>query len=342
MAPSEYMYFNTQWPGEKKIHQNSLDLKKVYSFNVIPKDLSKSESGLIKGVEACAWSEYMITFDAVMHQTLPRMAALAEIAWSNPTLKNFDDFNNRLNALKALYTAYGLHYYVSIPRGIKDKTVFTDKAVVKITPQSEDLVIHYTTDGTAPTLKSSVFDKELILSESTILKVASFDKYGQHSLIQTGLFEKQEYRQSRKVKPGRQGVRYMLINGNFRSAKDIKGTVIAAGILEKIMPIASSGQDGFGIIFSGYINAPKQGLYTFYLSSGDGSVLMIGDKTVVNNDGFHDDNTEKSGQIALGKGFHPFTLKYFKWDKGEGAVRLYVKYPGAEKQEADNDFFRIE
>jgi hexosaminidase len=341
MVPSEYLYFNTQWPGERKIHQNSLELGKVYSLNPIPKNLGIKESDAIMGIEACAWSEYMITFDDVLHQTLPRMAALAEIAWINPLTKNIDDFRSRLDIMKSLYTAYGLHYHVQVPLGINDKTVFTDKVVVQITPPSNDLILHYTTDGTEPTLKSAVFDKNLILTKTTTLKVTSFDKYGQCSLIKTALFEKQDFNQADNVKADKKGVRYRFINGKFRSAEDVNGVASKSGILDKIMTVEAQREEGFGMIFNGYIDAPEKGLYTFYLLSGDGSILKIGGKTVVNNNGFHDDSQEISGQIALDKGLHHFTLKYFKWNKGDGSVKLYVKYPGSEKQETGNDFFRI-
>ena len=51
----------------------------------------------------------------------------------------------------------------------------------------------------------------------------------------------------------------------------------------------------FGYIFNGYILVPKEGIYTFYTKSNDGSRLYINNQQVVNNDGAHGP-IEKSGQ----------------------------------------------
>ena len=342
MAPAGFLYFNTQWPGEKEVHSKSTDLEKVYSFDPFPAGLSEENKKAIIGVEACAWSEYMLTFDDVMHQTLPRMAALAETAWSNPKHKNFDDFKKRLDGLKALYSAYGLHYHVQVPLEIKDKTVFTDKAVFNISSPSKELILHYTTDNTAPTLKSPILNKSLIFTETTTLKIASFDRFGQRSRVKTAIFEKQDFKKPDIVKTGKYGVRYRLISGKFRSAEKVKGTAVRTGLVRKIIPVNSLKKDGYGIIFNGYIMAPEKGIYTFYLRSSDGSILKIGGNTVVNNDGFHDDSRLIPGQTALDKGLHRFTLKYFKWNKGKGSVKLYLEYPGTERQEAGSELFFID
>ena len=63
---------------------------------------------------------------------------------------------------------------------------------------------------------------------------------------------------------------------------------------------AGVGAPSFGMQYSGYINIPETGIYSFYLLVDDGGVLTIGDKQVVDNDGQHAP-LERSGQIALKK-----------------------------------------
>ena len=341
MATSEYFYFNNQWPGEKKIHPHDLSLEKVYSNDPVPQELKRREKSPVIGVEACAWSEYMITFRDVMHQTLPRMAALAEIAWSDPRTKDFNEFNIRLDALKALYNSFGLHYHVPVPTGISKKTVFTGQTEINVLPPEEGLILRYTTDGSEPAPDSKILNNKLLITNTTVLKIASFDKYGQRSNVKTGIFEKQDFRPPDTTKAGQTGVKYRLISGTFRSADEVEGKPSATGILETITPVKVEKEGGYGILYNGYILAPAKGIYTFYLSSNDGSILKIGNKTVVNNDGFHGDSIEEPGQIALDEGLHSFTLKYFKWNSGTGSVKLSVKYPGKEKQEADKSFFKL-
>lgn len=78
----------------------------------------------------------------------------------------------------------------------------------------------------------------------------------------------------------------------------------------------------FGMQYTGYIDIPETGIYSFYLLVDDGGVLTIGNKEVVNNDGQHAP-LEKSGQIALKKGLHPFKLNFIE---GGGGFTLQLKY----------------
>jgi len=86
----------------------------------------------------------------------------------------------------------------------------------------------------------------------------------------------------------------------------------------------------FAFYFSGYVNVPSDGTYTFYTNSDDGSYLAIDGVVVVNNDGLHA-ALEKSGTIGLKAGKHAISVGYFQ--QGGGSV-LSVSYsgPGITKQ----------
>lgn len=88
--------------------------------------------------------------------------------------------------------------------------------------------------------------------------------------------------------------------------------------------------DSFGLRFTGYVSVPTDGIYTFSISSDDGSKLFIGNTEVVNNDGGHPEQ-ERSGTIGLKAGLHALTVVYFE---GGGDQALSVKYsgPGLAKQ----------
>lgn len=74
--------------------------------------------------------------------------------------------------------------------------------------------------------------------------------------------------------------------------------------------------DHYAIRYTGFIEVPEDGEYTFYISSDDGSRFFIGNTMVANNDGLHV-TTEQSGYIGLKKGVHEFTLEYFEYDYGQ-------------------------
>ena len=73
-------------------------------------------------------------------------------------------------------------------------------------------------------------------------------------------------------------------------------------------------------MFEGYIRIDQTGGYSFYTSSDDGSILMIDDNEIVNNDGNHG-NEEKEGKCLLEKGYHKVKLMYF--DNGGGNSLLF-------------------
>jgi hypothetical protein len=82
--------------------------------------------------------------------------------------------------------------------------------------------------------------------------------------------------------------------------------------------------------FTGYINVPKDGVYTFYTTSDDGSKLFIDNVPVVDNDGLHS-AVERSGTIGLKAGMHAISLGFFQ-ERGENILSLSYAGPGITKQ----------
>ncbi len=69
--------------------------------------------------------------------------------------------------------------------------------------------------------------------------------------------------------------------------------------------------DDFAFRFTGYIEIPEAGDWTFYTSSDDGSQLFIDGTLVVDNDGLHA-NEERSGTINLAAGFYEIVVTMFE------------------------------
>ena len=63
-----------------------------------------------------------------------------------------------------------------------------------------------------------------------------------------------------------------------------------------------------GIAFSGYIQVPEYGQYTFHLSTDTGALLRIHEATVIDADRGYQAGSEASGTIRLRAGKHPFRL----------------------------------
>jgi hypothetical protein len=81
----------------------------------------------------------------------------------------------------------------------------------------------------------------------------------------------------------------------------------------------------FSFNFTGYVDVPSDGQYTFYTNSDDGSKLYIDDVLVVNNDGTHGAQ-EESGTIGLKAGKHAISVGFFQQT---GDKILTVSYSGS-------------
>ena len=102
----------------------------------------------------------------------------------------------------------------------------------------------------------------------------------------------------------------------------VNNFVIESAVLKK--------RDAFGLMFSGTVHVPKDGRYSFFTNSDDGSRLYIDGEEVINNDGAHG-MREVRGNVRLGAGPHSIVVTYY--DQG-GAHGLKVSWrgPGFKKQ----------
>ena len=67
-------------------------LETVYNYEPITPQIPPSLAHHVLGVQAQIWTEYMPTPQQVEYMCFPRMAALAEVAWSPAVTRDFADF----------------------------------------------------------------------------------------------------------------------------------------------------------------------------------------------------------------------------------------------------------
>jgi len=111
----------------------------------------------------------------------------------------------------------------------------------------------------------------------------------------------------------------------------LKNSFTTAGVTDRITLAKKNRKEKFAFEFNGFIKIDKEGIYTFFIDSDDGSMLYIDDEETVNNDGNHG-NVEKSGTAALKKGYHKIKVQYF--DSGGGnSLKVSMQQQGGIKQE---------
>ena len=84
----------------------------VYSFNPVPEQFrGTAKAKHILGCQAQLWTEYMKTWDKVEYQAFPRIAALAEVAWTETKNKNYENFTTRLKPMIQRYQKEGINCF---------------------------------------------------------------------------------------------------------------------------------------------------------------------------------------------------------------------------------------
>lgn len=175
MTPNTYLYFDyyqtKDTENEPLAIGGYLPIERVYSYEPMPASLTPEEQKYIVGVQANHWSEYIPTLAQLQYMALPRWAALAEIQWSNPTKKNYENFLTRLPQLINIYTAEGYNYATHVFDVTADFSTNAASGSVDVRMKTIDHApIHYTLDGTEPTAASPVADSVLSIKENCTFK----------------------------------------------------------------------------------------------------------------------------------------------------------------------------
>lgn len=175
MTPNTYLYFD--YYQSKKVEDEPLaiggylPIEKTYNYEPMPKELTKEEQQYIKGVQANLWTEYIPVFSQVQYMVLPRLGAVAEVQWTDPSKKDYKDFLRRVPHLVAVYDCYGWNYATHVYDVNVDMKADTVNHVlnVQLSTMADD-PIYYTLDGQDPTEKSLKYTKPFTIDQSVVLK----------------------------------------------------------------------------------------------------------------------------------------------------------------------------
>lgn len=221
--------------------------------------------------------------------------------------------------------------FVSPPYSANEFTYFDDSILVELGCRTDDAIIYYTLDNTEPDQKSIKYTNPFKISNSTTIKAIAYKNGYRQSSTEKIEFNKLNYLQPHELVNFEHGINYKYYEGNFSSVYDIKKIeLLDSGNINNFSLSPAKIGDHFGLIFDGFIDIPKTGIYFFTTQSDDGSVLIIDDNKVVDNDGSHA-ALETSGMIPLQKGFHKIDLLYFEDYEGE-SLEVGIKGPDLKKQ----------
>lgn len=113
MTPVDYCYFD-YYQTEKRHPQSFwayLPMSKVYSMEPVPSELTADEAKYIMGAQCNLWTEYIVSEDNLQYMLLPRLCAMSEVQWMEPSQKNYNDFiNTRLPHMQQIFKRLGYRY----------------------------------------------------------------------------------------------------------------------------------------------------------------------------------------------------------------------------------------
>lgn len=180
LTPSRPLYFNyrqgdsaSEPPGRVPLNL----LSDVYQFDAAPSALTVSEQKHIIGVEACLWTEYVISQERVEHMLFPRMAALAEMAWTPSAHRDFQGFLTRLPAELDRNRALRLRPAESVFEVRANVAVNNDGSRGQLTMSTQGGIgtIHYTLDGSTVTKDSPALAGPVEVPFPATLRAQAFD-----------------------------------------------------------------------------------------------------------------------------------------------------------------------
>jgi hexosaminidase len=317
-----------------------LPLDSVYAFEPVPGQLAPEQAAHVLGGQGNVWTEYIPTPARAEYMILPRMLALAEALWSTKETRNWNRFVERLPAQLARLDVLGAEYRVPEPVGLGgNRLVLEDRIRVTINPPFPGGDVHYTVDGSEPTVTAPRYTAPLDLHLTTAPVTVSarvFLPNGRGSPVARARIARATWVEPTAVLADtlRPGLAYAYFEGKFKSADAVRqgqplrvGTVPDAGLRGDERP------EYYGVRLAGLLRVPDDALYTFYLSSDDGAKLRIGSEAVADNEG-----GSGQGQIALRRGFHPIEVVFFQ-ATGPAKLRLELSTPGSAKQPVPGGWF---
>jgi hexosaminidase len=87
-----------------------IDLRKAYDWDPATLVRNVSPSRII-GIEAPLWSETIRNITAAQYLLMPRLPAVAELAWSPASARDWESFRRRVAAHAPRWNLLGINYH---------------------------------------------------------------------------------------------------------------------------------------------------------------------------------------------------------------------------------------
>ena len=172
----EYNYVDMKQSPLERGHNwaGIVPIEKTYSLDPCAGNsqyqFTESQAALVIGSQVGLWTE-LLNRPArfVEYQIFPRLAASAEVGWTNQNLREWNDFHKRLTE-----SHYDRMYNMGIAFRIPWPEVIYEDNTLKVKKPFKSAVIRYTTDGSEPTVNSATYNGDIVTDKPQEFRFATF------------------------------------------------------------------------------------------------------------------------------------------------------------------------
>ena len=214
--------------------------------------------------------------------------------------------------------------FVELPYAVKADRHFLTTGKVALKCDDKEAKIYYTIDKSEPTEESTLYQDPITVDKTTKVKFKAFKKGVLPSVSVSVTLNKLEfvnytnYENRFECAPGLEYKYYHAHVINEFELDDLEP--LETGIISRITADERKREDYFGYDFAGYLEIPRDGIYSFSISSNDGNTFFLDDKKF------------GGGSIAIRKGLYKISQKYFQLGNNKWDIVTW-QGPGIERQE---------
>lgn len=185
LSPNRWCYYDYKQEEIDDLPSNKhlfITLRKAYNYdyrNIMDSiSVARSKDALL-GFQACLWTESISTPESLEYQAFPRVAAISETCWTPSYKHNWIDFCKRIPKEFERLDAKGVNYckaYYDVIVNMDLESHYPRKVELELDyPYAK---IHFTTDGTKPTLLSPEYIDEITVARGDRIRACGFDFEG--------------------------------------------------------------------------------------------------------------------------------------------------------------------
>ena len=204
------------------------------------------------------------------------------------------------------------------PQPLNGARIFVKNTSIKLATVKPGASISYTLDGLVADAKWLDYTTPIFLKKSGSIRCRATWPDSTKSHSQEYYFTKTKPVKSKVPKNATTDISLKIYDGSLQELPDFTAITPSKTLtINDFSLSAIEKEQHYAALFETVIDITETGVYTFHVSSDDGSKLHVANQLLIDNDGLHG-MKPMSSSIALKKGKHPLQLEFFQNEGGQG------------------------